>query len=602
MYINLNNKFEILKDHVETNLTHTNYTKIKNTWRELDTRTSNINDTLRSVNDYAKNEIKKRQRLWYNCHSKTVSSKTKKKPQNNTPDAKSYASDLLELILNNIEHYKISNLERLLIASVIDLSKKIKLMASVSQKRKNEDRVDSGSDTSEEDQTRQLRHQNNLTTYREARTYNSKKTKSDNKDISERTSTQLNDKIEKIKNKNQNTQNKFKKSTKNTFDNSILDKNNTRMDVTTENNESIITYIFTGAKLSTVYNDNKRIEFTSIERAITTQYNNAIIDHASILKHDNEYRLKIRTGDKNTQIKLEEQKMHKQLLGGITMADKHITTSTKPVIMNVIRVPDEYNERDIEELKYLYEKHSIKNIRRKLFENNKKSSTLSIEVENEEKAYSLMANSLVLHGTKCRVIPQIRHPELCVECLSYGHHFLDCPNEPTKNCHRCGQEHHYKDCTSENLTCYHCKRSDDLSIDIKHSAVDHENCTIYMQEYQLANQRMFDLVNKYNEKFEIEIKVPIFKNNRLFINKANMSKKPKWDERIESRLNVLEKKCSENENNIITLDNQHHHSRLTKNEELIESIKADYEIFKPRTKKIDQMFEWMQNANKNNTK
>ena len=60
---------------------------------------------------------------------------------------------------------------------------------------------------------------------------------------------------------------------------------------------------------------------------------------------------------------------------------------------------------------------------------------------------------------------------------------------------------------------------------------------------------------------------------RLFINKTNMAK---WDEKKETRLNFLEKKWPEKEINIINLDD-----RLIKNEELTESIKPNYEIFKP---------------------
>ena len=74
------------------------------------------------------------------------------------------------------------------------------------------------------------------------------------------------------------------------------------------------------------------------------------------------------------------------------------------------------------------------------------------------------------------------------------------------------QEHHNKDCVSEILNCYHCKHFIDLSINIKQSAIDHENCAIHMQEYQLANERITDLVNKYDDKYG----VPIFKNKTFY--------------------------------------------------------------------------------------
>jgi len=111
--------------------------------------------------------------------------------------------------------------------------------------------------------------------------------------------------------------------------------------------------------------------------------------------------------------------------------------------------------------------------------------------------------------------------------------------------YRCGQEYQHKDYASEALTCYMCKYNGDA----KQSAINHENCS-------------------------------------------------NWKEKIENILNELEKKCFDNENNIIALD-----IRLTKNEKTVESIKSDYESFEPSLEKIDKIFELVQNMySKENTK
>ena len=57
-------------------------------------------------------------------------------------------------------------------------------------------------------------------------------------------------------------------------------------------------------------------------------------------------------------------------------------------------------------------------------------------------------------------------------------------------------------------------------------------------------------------------------------------------------LNEFETKCLNNVNKILALD-----IRVTKNEEIVELIKSDYESFRPSVEKIDQIFEWVQTMN-----
>ena len=64
-----------------------------------------------------------------------------------------------------------------------------------------------------------------------------------------------------------------------------------------------------------------------------------------------------------------------------------------------------------------------------------------------------------------------------------------------------------------------------------HKAFDNENCSIFIQENKIANKREYDSVEKYNEKYELDVQIPIFKNNRLSINKSNVAKL-KWEEKI----------------------------------------------------------------------
>lgn len=94
------------------------------------------------------------------------------------------------------------------------------------------------------------------------------------------------------------------------------------LDVTSANDEpEIVTYIFDGPNLVSYHNENKRSEFNQIEAEFKKAYNNANLEHASVMRHNNEFRLKIRTSDKMTKAVLENQKSLKALLGGLTLQD-----------------------------------------------------------------------------------------------------------------------------------------------------------------------------------------------------------------------------------------------------------------------------------------
>ena len=152
-----------------------------------------------------------------------------------------------------------------------------------------------------------------------------------------------------------------------------------------------------------------------------------------------------------------------------------------------------------------------------------------------------------------------------------------CHNSP--KCYICGGSHEFNTCIAENPECVHCEAQELYS---DHTAIDYENCEIYRQEYQLANNRLYQLVIKFNEKNNNDwYKVPGFKNNRLFDINSRFTKKPRVDDNLNEKLTALEQKCEQKINDITTKFNSF--------EEKVDQIQEDYDHFKLKVNKIDSI-------------
>lgn len=88
-------------------------------------------------------------------------------------------------------------------------------------------------------------------------------------------------------------------------------------------------YISTGAKLSSYYSKNKRIEFNLLENELKRVVKNFKVVYASIMRHNDQCKLKLRTHDKTSKAKLDDSKTLNQFFSGITLVEKHTTKSTK---------------------------------------------------------------------------------------------------------------------------------------------------------------------------------------------------------------------------------------------------------------------------------
>lgn len=492
-------------------------------------------------------------------------------------------------IENFLKKHKPTKTELYLIQIIIHLNTKLDIIMDKIGKNQQLREEQIPDDQQQQTQNERQKRKHNVPTYKVAREYKRKKTQLENNTSkSDKANVELQNETTDLDNPNKNLHSNLDNNREKKKNNKTSNQKSTTISMnTTTDQPEITTYIYNGNSLAKYYNDNKRIEFTTLDNEIKKAYSKASIEHVSITKHDNEYKLKIRTLDKQTKIKLEDQKVQKTMLMGITLQDKHVTTSTRPIIMYATRVPDAYNELDPEERKFLHDKYSVINVKRKIFDNNRKSNTISMEVESEEKAYQLMTTSMVFHSTKCSVIPQIKHPNICVDCTSYGHLSAQCTN--AAKCFRCGGDHHYSECNSDELCCVHCRNKGSDRETIRHTIIDHEICPIYQEEYTLANKRIFEVVDKYNAKLKLEFRVPIFKNNRLFETQENQKKKIKLDSDIENRLLALESKF---DNQCNTIRNEVR-DQIGKIDEKVELIKMDYECFKQSSTKIDSIFDWI---------
>ena len=69
-------------------------------------------------------------------------------------------------------------------------------------------------------------------------------------------------------------------------------------------------------------------------------------------------------------------------------------------------------------------------------------------------------------------------PYQCYKCQEYGHSAAKCQNKQA--CPKCGGNHSYKDCQSEETKCKNCvKRGLE---DTKHRTFDGRKCAIYNEE------------------------------------------------------------------------------------------------------------------------
>ena len=114
--------------------------------------------------------------------------------------------------------------------------------------------------------------------------------------------------------------------------------------------------------------------------------------------------------------------------GKITQYSKYSLSTDKPLIMFVHGVPQEHEENKEDEIKYLREIHGIRVLERRVFANSR-SSTIKVEVSNNERVYRLLTGSIDFNSTVCTGSPLLKHPELCVNCLEYGHLLTECKND-----------------------------------------------------------------------------------------------------------------------------------------------------------------------------
>ena len=185
---------------------------------------------------------------------------------------------------------------------------------------------------------------------------------------------------------------------------------------------------YQGDRLKTYYNTNKRIEFKSIQEEIDTLPVKLDLCHQSISIINDNWSLTLKTRQQATKEYLDNHMNIASEFGKITQYSKYSLSTDKPLIMFVHGVPQEHEENKEDEIKYLREIHGIRVLERRVFANSR-SSTIKVEVSNNERVYRLLTGSIDFNSTVCTGSPLLKHPELCVNCLEYGHLLTECKND-----------------------------------------------------------------------------------------------------------------------------------------------------------------------------
>ena len=69
-------------------------------------------------------------------------------------------------------------------------------------------------------------------------------------------------------------------------------------------------------------------------------------------------------------------------------------------------------------------------------------------------------------------------PYQCFKCQEYGHSAAKCQNKQA--CPKCGGNHSYKDCQSEEMKCKNCEKRG--LENTEHRTFDRRECAIYNEE------------------------------------------------------------------------------------------------------------------------
>lgn len=87
----------------------------------------------------------------------------------------------------------------------------------------------------------------------------------------------------------------------------------------------------------------------------------------------------------------------------------------------------------------------------------------------------------------CRIYEDI-YIKTCTRCNKYGHKKADCDQHVT--CKKCGENHHFRECTNSNKQCCNCKYSNQTyktKYNIEHEA-NTEDCTIHLNKISRARE------------------------------------------------------------------------------------------------------------------
>lgn len=102
---------------------------------------------------------------------------------------------------------------------------------------------------------------------------------------------------------------------------------------------------------------------------------------------------------------------------------------------------------------------------------------------------------LILAGKHAESMKIYIYIKICTRCNRYGHKRIEC--ESQIRCGKCGENHHYGDCSSEHKLCSNCKYSNQkykTNYNIEHEE-NSDDCTIHRNKINWVRE-----VINYSEK------------------------------------------------------------------------------------------------------